>query len=484
MTVDEHISAASPAKVVIPPPANRLPSAEDGVPVASVAPRSSKRSFRTAPAVGRARALRLPTLRWFKDIRLPDALENVSFRRYWLSQIVALAGTWMQQVGIQLVVLSLTTSALAIGMINVVSALPMLLFSLSGGVVADRFDRRHILIVTMSILGIFSLIYAGLIGSGRIEYWHILVLAAGAGTVMSFQMPAGQAFVSDLVPRDDLPEAMALNSAAFNSTRIIGPALAASAISILGLASAFIVNAVTILAPIGTLVRLGKVMTRPPRVRNPGSQLHALMDGLRYVRSNDAMLGLILLQAAMSFFASPNLLVLLPLYITDQLGGAERWVGIMLSLMGVGSLIGSLVMLRGSRLESAAARRLMVGAAGLSLGMAWLAFSQSPMMAVPGVLLAGYSFASGNTQIMTRLQQTAREDFRGRVMSLSSLAFNGVMPFSTLVISGLAQVIGLHIVMGTSGALLALCGLYLWRRYVWKAFLPEATAGAGVQPVV
>jgi MFS family permease len=387
----------------------------------------------------------------------------------------------MQQVGIQLVVLSLTTSALAIGMINIVSAVPMLLLSLTGGVIADQFDRRRILIVSMSVLGLFSLIYAWLIGTDTIQYWHILVFAALSGVVASFQLPASQAFVADLVDREHLPEAIALNSASFNSTRIVGPALAATAIGILGLASAFIVNAITLLAPIGTLWRLGKQMKPHSRPRVRGSQYSALKEGLRYVRSDEGMLGLMLLQAVYSFFVSPNLLILLALFVTDDLGGNDSWVGLMLSFLGVGSLAGALVLLRGNRLEAAAGKRMIISATGLVVGMGWMAISQNPVMAIPGVMIGGFSFSMGNSQISTRMQQLAPQELRGRVMSLASLAFNGVMPFSTLIISGLAQVVGMNAVLGGSSLGLGLSALYLWKRYVWKAFVPEVIPGSGAE---
>jgi MFS family permease len=462
---------ASPDGLEPPTPA---PGSPPGAPKGE--PRRRGR-FRTAPQVGQPGRLRMPTLRAIQDVRLPHALQNRPFRRYWLSQIVSLAGTWMQAVGIQLVVLSLTSSALAIGAINVVSALPLLLFSLGGGVIADRMDRRRILIATQSSLGVFSLIYAWLIWSDTIQYWHILVLAAIAGTIVSFELPASQAFLSELVPRDDLPQAIALNSASFNSTRIVGPALAATAIGALGLASAFVVNAFTLLAPIGTLIGLKRILAPRVRAAKGVSGLSALKDGVRYVRSNEGIMGLIVLQGLISFFVSPNLLVLLPLYTTDVLGGGDSWVGIMLSVMGVGSLIGALTLLRGSRLESAAARRLVIAMCGLALGMGWIALAQSPLMAVPGVIVAGFSFSSGNSQIMTRLQQMAPDELRGRVLSLNSLAFNGVMPFATIGISLLSELIGQHIVMGASALLLGVGVVYLWRRYVWMAFQPAEVPG-------
>lgn len=464
------------------PPSDRL-STQTLPPSSETPPASGTRQtpIHTAPEVGQPGTLRPPRFRALRDINLPDALNSVPFRRYWLSQIVALAGTWMQNVGMQLVVLSLTTSAFAIGAINVAAALPMLLFSLYGGVIADRFDRRKIIMITLTMLGGVSGIYAFLIGTDRIEYWHILALAALAGVINSFELPAAQAYVSELVPKKDLPQAIALNSASFNSTRIVGPALAASAISVIGLAGAFVVNIVTLIAPIGTLFGLRRIM-KPRAVSNMSSSgLSALKDGLRYVRSDDGMMGLILLQGLISFFVSPNLLVLLALYTTDVLGGSEGWVGWMLSALGVGSLTGALILLRGSRLESAASRRMVIALFGLCIGMGWMAISQNVWMAIPGVMIAGYAFSGGNSQLSTRLQQTAPDELRGRVMSLNMLAFNGVMPFSTLLVSALAEVFGQPAVLAASAALLGAGSFYIWRKWAHKAFLPAVIPGSGAQ---
>ena len=411
-------------------------------------------------------------------MKWPSALAHESFRKYWGSQIVALGGNWMQNVGMQLVVLSITTSAFAIGAISIVSALPMLLFSLYGGVIADRFDRRRIVIYSLGALGAISAIYASLIGFDRIEYWHILVLAAVAGLIAAFELPAQQAFVSELVPRRDLPQAIALNSASFNATRIVGPALAATAISIIGLAGAFVVNIFTLLAPMWTLIGLGKIVPKRVVPKSTTSGLDQLRDGMVYVRANDATFGLILLQALVSFFVSPNLLVLMPLFTTNVLGGSDAWVGYMLSALGAGSLTGAMILLRGSRLEQAAENRMRISLTGLCISMIWLGLSPNVWVAVPGIMIAGFSFSMTNTQLATRLQQTAPEQLRGRVMSLVTLAFNGVMPFSTLFISFLAQTVGQPQVLIGSGVLLGIGILILWKRYIHKSFDPN------IEPIV
>ena len=439
-------------------------------------PRRWGRPPRTAPNVGRPGSFSWrPSATPLRDFHLPGALRhNAPFRRYWSSQVISLAGTWMQNTGAQLVVLSLTSSAVLIGVINVVSSVPLLLFSLFGGVLADRIDRRKILMVTQSSLGLISLVYAFLIFSGHIQYWHILVIAGVAGTVASFELPASQAFVSELVRRDDLPQALALNSASFNATRTIGPALAGVVIGALGTAAAFVINAVTLLAPISVLYSLRKVITAPKRVRTSSSGLSQLKEGIAYIRRTDEVMGLILITTVFSLFVFPNLLVLMPLYVTDVLGGSDNWVAVMISVLGIGSLIGAVTLIRGSRLEAAAGKRLRTSMAGLTIGLIWMALSPNPWVVVPGVIISGYAFSTGNTQIQTRVQQLAPDDLRGRVLSVNSLAFNGVMPFATMVVSGASELVGQHVVMGISAGLLALSSVWIWKRYAWKAFIPAS----------
>jgi len=439
---------------------------------------SLSRRFRTAPTPGQPGRLALLSSKLpMRDLQLPQALQRGPFRRYWSSQIVSLAGGWMQNTAASLVVLSLTSSAVAIGALNVVSALPLLLLSLHGGVVADRFDRRRIIMTTQVVMLAISLVYAVLIVADRLEFWHMLALSALAGTIMAFSLPATQAYVAELVSRRDLPEALALNSASFNATRTIGPAIAGVVIGALGLASAFFINAASMLVPLWVLLGLRDEVPPSPKQRAKASGTSAMRDGIHHIRTHDDLLGLVLLSAVFSFLVFPNLLVLMPLYVDDVLGGGEGWVSAMISVLGVGSLAGSIGILRGSRLEVAAGKRLRRSMAGLAIGIAWLAVSQNPWMAIPGILIAGHSFTTGNTQISTTLQQLAPDDMRGRVLSVNSLAFNGVMPFATLLVAGLSQVLGQPAVMLGCAVLLVGASYWLWRRYVWQAFVPpEASA--------
>jgi MFS family permease len=398
----------------------------------------------------------MPSLSGFRDIQLPDALRNnPHYRRYFFSQFVSLCGTWMQGTASSLVILTLTTSAIALGAVNVASALPMLLLSLVGGVLADRIDRRRILLVTQTSLGILSIVFAILVFTDSVEYWHILMIATLAGTLSSFELPASQAFVPDLVNREDLPGAVALGSASFNSARIVGPTLASVAIGLFGLGSAFLINAATLLFPISALIAIGRSVPRRKIGPSKSSGMSYLKAGVGFVREHDDMKGLILLTGLVSFLVFPNVIV----------------VGIGLATLGAGSLIGAILLLRGSRLEAAAGRRQRSAMVGLTIGLTWLALSPNPPVAMIGVFITGYSFATFNTQITTRLQQIAPDEMRGRLLSINSLAFNGVMPFATVTISIASQLVGQKPVMGACAVLFA-SGCYLiYKRYARLAFI-------------
>ncbi|MGC4108234.1 MAG: MFS transporter [Thermomicrobiales bacterium] len=436
---------------------------------------------RTAPPVGQPDTPTLPLVRRpLKDFQLPQALQHGPFRRFWLGQLVALIAMWGQNTAANLVFLSLTSSAFLIGLINIASAVPMLLLSLVGGVVADRVDRRRIIMSTQTGIAMLSLTWAVLVFTDRIEYWHVLVLAMLGGTIASFDLPAGQAFLSQLVRREDMPEAIALTSASVNATRIFGPALAGVVIGLVGTTVAFVSHTMALLIFAATIASLRMLVAPAHRVGSRGSGIAALRDGLRYIRHSDEMIGLVGVTAIFSFLAVPNLLVLMSLYVTHTLGGGDGWVPAMTSVFGTGSLIAAIVLFKGSRLEIVAAQRMRLTMGGLAVGLMWLALAPSPWLAVPGVLLAGCSFEMGLIQVQTRVQQLAPDDLRGRVMSVNGLAFNGVMPFSTLTISMAQQEFGAPVVLAVCAVGVAVASTWIWRRYTWKAFqAPEPIVAVG-----
>ena len=470
-----------PADVVVPtedePPPPELVLLADGAavqegipPVAPAPPRRWSRA-RTTPSVGSPGSFSL--VAWRQGLQLPSALQEAPYRRWWTAQVVALFGVWTQNVAAQLVILSITSSAFLIGALNVVSAVPLLLLSLFGGVLADRFDRRRILIVTQSCVVMLSLAWAFFIASGHMSYARLLVLVAFGGTIASFDAPAGQAFLSQIVRRENLPEAVALNSASVNATRVVGPLVGGLIIGAAGLAAAFVTHSVTVLVFVAAIVSLGRMISRSTAPAHGTRPLAALRLGLGYIRSSDEMLGLVGTTALISFLAVPGLLVLIPLYMTDTLGGSDVWVPVATSVFGAGSFLAAMTMFRASRSEAAAGKRMRLSPIALAGGLIWLALSPNPWVAVPGIFISGCSFELGLIQIQTRLQQLAPDAMRGRVLSVNGLAFNGVMPASTLSMSTLATVFGQQVVL--AGCAIAMLGVstLLWRRYTWKAFQPE-----------
>jgi MFS family permease len=457
-----------------PPPLVSVPTAESHPIVPPGRVRRLGRPPRTAPVVGAPGAFAPYAWRigqW--HVQAPPALQHPPFRRYWLGQIVALMGIWTQNTAAQLVILSLTSSAFMIGVINIASAIPLLLLSLVGGVVADRLDRRRIIMTTQLMVASLSAVWALLILTDQIAYWHILVLAVVGGAVVSFDLPAGQAFVTQIVRREDLPEAIALTSASINATRSIGPALAGVLIGVLGTAVAFLTHSLALVIFVAVIASLAGMVAPVVQRAARGSGIESLRVGLRHIRHSDDLLGLVGTTALYSFFAVPGLLVLMPLFVTKTLGGGDGWVPAMTSIFGLGSLAAAITIFRASRLEAAAGKRLRLTAFGLAGGLLWIALSPNPWAAIPGVMLSGFSFEMGLIQVQTRLQQLAPDDMRGRVLSVNGLAFNGVMPFSTLSISAASTVLGLPVVLGGCAVALALGAMALWKRYTWKAFVPE-----------
>jgi len=391
-------------------------------------------------------------------------LENLQFRRYWLSQIVSMTGSWMQQVAQSLVVLTLTTSALAVGAVGIVGSLPLLLLTLHGGIIADRCDRRRILMVTQSAFVLLAIIFALLIAGDVITYWQILLLALLLGTTSAFDIPASQSFIPELVEKEELPQAVALNSAAFNGARLVGPALAGIVIALAGIAAAFTINAFSFVAVIAVLVSMRGFACVKREV--PASARQAFEEGLTYVRHRRFLAGLILTAGATSMMIFPHITVLLPLYVTEVLDSGAGWVGGLLSCIGFGSLLGALTMLKVGRSANGARRRILLFTAGMTIGLLGLAIAHHPLVAAPAAIGLAFCLSLGSAQIATLVQQLAPDELRGRITSIYALAVTGITPIAVLVDSVLIEVVGQPAAMMTCAvaytvAIFTLAGSFL-----------------------
>lgn len=420
--------------------------------------------------------------------RLPRGLVAFSHRNYrlfYLGQLISVSGTWMQNLAQSWLVLTLTASAFSLGLVNVFQFTPVLVFGLVGGVLADRFPKRSLLVATQGAACLLASLLAILVWTNQVQLWQIYVIAFGLGMVNAVDMPTRQAFVVEMVGREHLMNAIALNSTLFNSARVIGPAIAGLLLATVGMAVCFTINAVSYLAVIAGLLMM-RLGPQPERV--PERVLNRLREGLTYVRRTpDIYLPIILIGAVATFGMNFNIWV--PLLSKQDLGVGASGFGILMSALGVGSLTGALTLAFVGRLPSMGV--LLVTALALGLGeiaLAALAI-QVPLPVIMLMLaLLGYLMTAMMAMANTRVQSIARDHLRGRVMSVYMTVFAGTTPFGALVAGAVANRSGAtgSLVLGGIVTIAAVVlVMYLYRR-IGRAPQTEteveARAGADYAP--
>ena len=406
-----------------------------------------------------------------------DSLRVRNYRVFFLGMLVSASGTWMQSVAQGWLVLQLTGSGTAVGLVTAAQFVPMLLGGVWGGVVADRFDKRHILFVSQSILGVAAGLLALVTLTGIVEVWMVFACAllTGVGTVID--NPTRQAFVSELVGPERVANAVALNSAMFNAARIVGPALAGLLILVAGTGTCFLYNALSYVAVLFSLTRMRseELHRGAPGGRGKG-QVRA---GLRYAWATPELRSTILLVAIVGTFAL-NFTVLTPLLVEGTFDAGPGTLGLLTSAMGGGSLVGALV----AAARSKPTPRLLVGAAG-ALGVVMLAVAVAPSLPVAFVLLAltGAATITFLSTANSTLQLRSSTEMRGRVMSLYLLVFLGSTPIGGPIVGWVAETFdpraGFAVggVASLVGAVVAAGGLFRGRRR------RELLGSAGAEPM-
>ena len=386
--------------------------------------------------------------------RLPKGLRALGHRNYRLfsiGQLISLIGTWMQSVAQGWLVLQLTHDPLTLGALAAVQFMPVMVLGLFGGVVADAVPKRLALVVTQTSAGILALVLGLLAVTGTVQVWEVFVLAALLGLVNAFDMPIRQSFVVEMVGREDIVSAVALNSAVFNATRIIGPAVAGILIAIVGIAACFLINAASYIAVVAGLLMMRPSDLRPPPVsalqRTARSVISQLAEGLRYVRNTPIILLAIFVVGLVST-AALNFQVLLPLLAQDVLNGDATTYGFLSASAGVGSLIGALVLAFG-RLPTT--RRLLVGAAVIGLAMLGLAVSRSVVLSMALMATIGWGTIAMSATTNTIIQLTAPDHLRGRVMSVYTTVFAGSTPIGGLLTGAVAGSAGTPAALAAGG---------------------------------
>ena len=376
------------------------------------------------------------------------ALRHRNYRLFFAGQLVSLIGTWMQSVAQAWLVYRLTGSAVLLGTVGFASQIPVFLLSPVGGVLADRHERRRILLLTQSASMILAFVLAYLTLTERIQVWHVLTLAALLGVANGFDIPTRQAFVVELVGRQDLVNAIALNSSIFNGARIVGPAVAGVLVAVVGEGWCFFANAVSYVAVLASLVAI-RIAARepPPRGTSPFAQI---LEGWRYVARTGPIRSLLLLLGLVSLTGMPYA-TLMPVVAEDVLGAGARGLGFLMGAAGTGALIGALVLARRTSLRGLGT---WVASAALAFGIALIAFSLSRQFWLSVVLLlpVGFAMLLQMSSSNTLIQSMVPDELRGRVMSAYSMMFMGMAPLGALLAGTLAGTIGAPATIAAGGA--------------------------------
>lgn len=366
--------------------------------------------------------------------RLGRALRHRDFRLFWTGNFLSNIGTWMQNIAQGWLVLQLTNSAFWLGVVGFAASFPILLFALIGGVIADHVNKRKLLMVTQSAMMIFAFIMAALAYFKIINVNEIVFLALGTGIAMSLNTPTYQALVPQLVPREDLTNAIALNSAQFNMSRVLGPTLGGFAMAIFGVAGNFFLNGLSFLA---VLIALTRIRYAEPAAPAEGHLWEKLKQGFSYVFRHSAMSSLVLLVAIGSLLAIPYL-TFVPYFARDVLGSDEPGLGVLMACSGAGAFLGAITI---ASLANLRGRGLFVVRASVGFYAAIIAFTFSRNFYLSGLLLAvaGYCMIISVATINSLLQHLAEDHMRGRVMSIYSTAFLGLPPIGCLVAGSLSH---------------------------------------------
>jgi MFS family permease len=366
-----------------------------------------------------------------------SALSYRDFRLFWFGQIISLSGTWMQSVAQGWLVYSLTGSPLYLGIVAAANSLPILLFSLLGGVIADRFPKRNILLLTQALSILPALFLGGLTGLGIITVWQVALIGAFLGTINALDIPARQSFLAEMVGKAHIVNAIALNSAAFNGARVIGPVIAGIIIAYLGIPACFYLNAVSFVAVIIALYRIetkGEI-----RARSEG-MVKDFMKGITFVKADRDIRSVFMLIAFLSIVGLPYI-SLLPIFAAEVFREGARGLGFLVGASGVGALTAALVIAAKGDIRD---KTRFMSFTSLCFSSALVVFSLSRTFyfSLFVIMICGWAMVSYLAVANSFIQVSVPDELRGRVMSVYSFVFLGTVPIGNAIIGFLADSIG------------------------------------------
>jgi MFS family permease len=385
-------------------------------------------------------------------------LRHRNFQLFFSGQMISLTGTWMQSVAQAWLVYRLTNSALLLGSVGFASQIPVFLVAPLGGITSDRTNRQRLIIATQASSMILAGILAWLTLTGRVHVWHIFVLAALLGIVNAFDIPGRQSFLIDMVGREDLMNAIALNSSMFNGARVIGPAVAGILVARIGEGWCFAANALSYIAVIAGLLMMN---VQSPARSTEHSPLEDIVEGFRWVNQTRIIRALLLLIGLVSLVGMPYT-VLMPVFADKVLHGGARGLGVLMGATGVGALFGALTLAAKTGVKGLG-RWVTTTCAILGISLVCFSFSTSFWLSVVLLLPCGYSMMLQMACSNTLIQTMVPNHLRGRVMSLYSMMFMGMAPFGAFFGGALAQRVGAPITVAAGGVACVLGAIWFGR---------------------
>ncbi|HCG30340.1 MAG TPA: MFS transporter, partial [Chloroflexi bacterium] len=399
------------------------------------------------------------------DVALPRfrgemfaSLRHRNYRLYWIGSLIANTGDWMDQIAIGWLMWQLTGSGGYLGIMSFFRAFPILLFTLFGGAMADRMERRRLMQITQTFAMVLALLLAALVWTGTVAVWHVLAIAALRGVMLSVNLPTRQALLSDIVDREHLANAIALNSATMNLTRILGGSLGGILITLVGTGGVFFLNGMSFTILIVTLA----MMSIPPMVvRARKNLLASIGEGLSYLRGHEVLRTLVVLALVPMLLGMPYM-TLLPIFADDVLGIGNEGYGILVAFTGIGALCGALTV---AALRDGHHRGRIMLLVMVVFGAMLVLFSQSTIPVLSFALLFGVGLGqTGYMALNTTLLQThSSDEMRGRVMSIFFLN-RGMVPLGTVAAGFASEWIGVQVTVGVMGMGVVLLALYAYLR--------------------